>query len=324
MQPLLDAFGRDHPEFEKNVFIAMRFRSGKQFSELHQSIKTGLAKYGLFGLRADDKAYPPDGDLWANICVYLLGCKYGVCVFEEINEREFNPNVPLEYGFMRALNKHVLLLKDQRMPKLPTDMTGKIHRNFDSYNITETVHEQIGQWAKRDLGLKAVNQREKILDLLDSTIEKTVLILGRFTTDRQPVLDGLRKELARYGYDPVLLDSAGRPANRDVYETLSTLAHLSCFIIADLTADQSTPMELQMIVANLMVPVAPIILSSKSEPGMFDFLKRYPWVLDTFSYETAAHLVDSLGKRVIAPAEEKLRELAKGKISVLADSIGRS
>ena len=157
LQPTLDAFLSDHPAFEKNVFIAMRFCAGRQFVEIHQAIKSGLANYGLKGLRADDKTYPSDGDLWDNICVYMMGCKYGVCVFEEIDEREFNPNVPLEYGFMRAINRQVLLLKDVRMPKLPSDMTGKLYRSFDTYNITQTIQEQISQWAERDLGLKRLS-----------------------------------------------------------------------------------------------------------------------------------------------------------------------
>lgn len=158
LQPHLDACLADHPDFGKNVFIAMRFRPAKQFSDIHLAIKTGLAKYGLNGMRSDDRLYPPDGDLWNNICVYIMGCKFGVCVFEEIDEREFNPNVPLEYGFMRAMNRQVLLLKDLRMPKMPSDMTGKLYRHFDTYNITSTIHEQISQWAERDLGLKPIQQ----------------------------------------------------------------------------------------------------------------------------------------------------------------------
>jgi hypothetical protein len=154
LQPLLDKFSEQNPNFDKNVFIAMRFRPGKQFSEIHESIKSSLMKYGLKGLRADDRVYPPDGDLWSNICIYMMGCKLGVCVFEEVDDREFNPNVPLEYGFMRAMNRQVLLLKDIRMPKMPSDMTGKLYRGFDTYNITMTINEQIGQWAERDLDLK--------------------------------------------------------------------------------------------------------------------------------------------------------------------------
>lgn len=162
LQPFLDTFAQDHPEIEKNVFIAMRFRDGKQFTEIHQSVKASLAKYGLQGLRADDKVYPLDGDLWNNVCVYMLACKYAVCVFEEIDEREFNPNVPLEFGFMRALNRQVLLLKDQRMPVLPTDMTGKVYRPFDSYDISKTIQRQVGEWAERDLGFRPVAAREAL------------------------------------------------------------------------------------------------------------------------------------------------------------------
>ena len=154
LEPFVNSFFQDHPDFASNVFIAMRFRSGKQFVEMHDAVRSALAKYGLKGLRSDDKTYPHDGDLWNNICVYMMGCKFGVCIFEEIDEREFNPNVPLEYGFMRALNRQVLLLKDIRMPKMPADITGKLYRSFDTYNITLTIHEQISQWAERDLGLK--------------------------------------------------------------------------------------------------------------------------------------------------------------------------
>ena len=87
-----------------------------------------------------------------------MGCLFGVCVFEEIDEREFNPNVPLEYGFLRAMNRQVLLLKDIRMPKMPSDMTGKLYRHFDTYNSTVTIQEQLSQWAERDLGLNPVQQ----------------------------------------------------------------------------------------------------------------------------------------------------------------------
>jgi hypothetical protein len=67
LQPLLDRFTKDHPDFQKNVLIVMRFRGNPQFLEIHQAIKTGLTKYDLNGLRVDDKSYPPDGDLWNNI-----------------------------------------------------------------------------------------------------------------------------------------------------------------------------------------------------------------------------------------------------------------
>lgn len=154
LQNLLDRFMEDHPDFETNVFVAMRFRPAPHFAQIYSAIKSSLASYGLKAHRADDKMYPLDGDLWNNVCVYMMGCRYGICVFEEIDEREFNPNVPLEYGFMRALNRQVLLLKEQRMPKMPSDITGKLFRPFDMMDINASISSQVAMWAGCDLGFQ--------------------------------------------------------------------------------------------------------------------------------------------------------------------------
>jgi hypothetical protein len=310
LQPFLNRFAQDHPEIDKNVFIAMRFRDGKQFTEIHQSLKTSLGKYGLRGLRADDRVYPLDGDLWSNVCVYMLACKYAVCVFEEIDEREFNPNVPLEYGFMRALNRQVLLLKDQRMPRVPSDMTGKIFRLFDSYSISETIQRQIGEWAERDLGLRPVSAQPEILELIQKLTSNTVLILGRLSQERKAILEAMCGELRKHGYSPVLCDFA-KPANRDLTETISTIAHLSRFVIADLTDARGVLMELNLIVPSLpSVPVQPL-MAGQSEYGMFEYLQRYPWVMPLLRYENERELLTNLRERVVAPAEAFIgRELA--------------
>jgi hypothetical protein len=46
------------------------------------------------------------------------------------------------------------------------------------------------------------------------------------------------------------------------------------------------------------------------EYAMFeDLRRRYPWVLPTFRYQDTAELLDSLQAQIIAPAEQKAREL---------------
>ncbi len=101
-------------------------------------------------LRADDKNY--SDDLWENVCLYMLGCNYGVAVFEEIDEREFNPNIALELGFMMAANKRCLIMKDSRMPKMPTDIIGKLYKLLDTYHIEESIAACIEDWI-HDLGM---------------------------------------------------------------------------------------------------------------------------------------------------------------------------
>jgi len=48
----------------------------------------------------------------------------------------------------------VLLLKEQRMPKMPSDITGKLFKPFDMMDIGASVKTQVALWAGRDLGLQ--------------------------------------------------------------------------------------------------------------------------------------------------------------------------
>src|SRR2546423_1370710 len=94
----------------------------------------------------------------------------------------------------------------------------------------------------------------KIRDVIDTIAKKAVLILGRFTPERKAVLDALREALRIHGYVPILFDF-DKPVTRDLTETVSTLAHLARFIVADLTDPSSIPQELYAIVPHRMVPV---------------------------------------------------------------------
>lgn len=114
---------------------------------------------------------------------------------------------------------------------------------------------------------------ERVRDVIDTVTSKVVLILGRFSPDRKVVLDQLKLKLRLLGYSPVLFDFEG-PESRDITETVSILAHLSRFVIADITDARSIPQELAAIVPTLpSVPVQPIIQVGASEYGMFEHFK---------------------------------------------------
>jgi hypothetical protein len=155
-----------------------------------------------------------------------------------------------------------------------------------------------------------LNNKE-IREVIDTITSKVVLILGRFSPERKAALDALRDPLRFNGYLPILFDFE-KPARRDITETISTLAHLARFVIADITDAKSLPQELMTIVPNLpSVPVQPLILNSQHEYGMFEHFTRYPWVLPTYHYLDQISLLQSLKKNVIDPAEQKAQELAK-------------
>ena len=71
----------------------------------------------------------------------------------------------------------------------------------------------------------------KIRDLIDTISSKSVLILGRFTKEREAALDFMKQKLREHNYLPILFDFDG-PKNRDLTETISTLAHMAKFVIA--------------------------------------------------------------------------------------------
>jgi hypothetical protein len=113
-------------------------------------------------------------------------------------------------------------------------------------------------------------------------------------------------------YLPILFDF-DKPASRDNTETISLLARMARFVLADITDARSIPQELNVIVPNLpSVPVQPLLLKESSEYGMFEHYTRFPWVLPIHRYETQDQLIIVLGEQVIEPAERMASELRAG------------
>jgi uncharacterized protein YjbI with pentapeptide repeats len=152
---------------------------------------------------------------------------------------------------------------------------------------------------------------ERIRHVIDTITSKVVLILGRFTPERKAILDSIREELRKHDYLPVLFDFE-KPASKDLTGTVSTLANMARFIIADLTDPSSVPHELATIVPGTVVPVQAILVEGQREYAMFaDVKRRYHWVLEPYQYQSKELLITHLNERVIAPAESKAKELTR-------------
>jgi hypothetical protein len=103
------------------------------------------------GLCADDRVYIDD--LWDNIRVYMTGCRYGIAVYEDIDQRDFNPNVAIELGYMLGHEKRCLILKEKRLPTIPADIVGRLYKPWDAFDIEASVSAAVAQWVDVDLGL---------------------------------------------------------------------------------------------------------------------------------------------------------------------------
>jgi uncharacterized protein YjbI with pentapeptide repeats len=154
---------------------------------------------------------------------------------------------------------------------------------------------------------------QEIRDVINTITTKVVLLLGHFTPERKAILDAIRDELRKQDYVPVLFDFE-QPQSRDITETVTTLAHMARFIIADITDAKSIPQELALIVPNLpSVPVQPLLVSSQQEYGMFEHFTNFPWVLSLHRYSDLASLLASFKDQIIEPAEKKAKALEKRK-----------
>jgi uncharacterized protein YjbI with pentapeptide repeats len=159
---------------------------------------------------------------------------------------------------------------------------------------------------------------QKVRDVIDTITSKVVLILGRFTDERKAVLEALREELRKRNYLPILFDF-DVPATRDITETVSLLARMARFIVADLTAPSSIPKELEAIVPQLAVPVQPLLEGAARPYAMFKDYWKYDWVLPICWYEGLEPLLATLAENVIAPAEEKVKALEERRRMIEAE-----
>jgi len=153
---------------------------------------------------------------------------------------------------------------------------------------------------------------EKIRQVIDTITSKVVLILGRFTDGRKAVLEAIRDELRKQNYTPILFDF-DKPANRDLTETIMTLAGMARFVITDLSDPNSIPHELMSFAEKLLsVPVQAIFCPTAEHPKpypKYEHLQRYPHVLPIFRYDTQENLIAVLYEKVIQPAEQKVIEM---------------
>ena len=150
---------------------------------------------------------------------------------------------------------------------------------------------------------------EKLRDIIDTITSKVVLILGRFKPERKVILDAFREELRKHDYLPVMFDTEEGPESRDVDETVSLLARMARFVIADITEARCVPQELKGFVeSNLSIPVLPCIAEGVDvEYGMFDHFERYMQVLPVFKYKDEADAIERLPQN-IQQVENKVKE----------------
>lgn len=126
------------------IFVIMPFQ--EELNKVYEIIKDIFASKGYSAIRADEKEFT--NDLWENVRVYLECCNVAVAVFDKNDQDNYNPNVAIEVGYMLSKGNKVCLLKDKKLPKLPSDLISKMYKEYDSDDVEGTLPEQLGLWIR--------------------------------------------------------------------------------------------------------------------------------------------------------------------------------
>jgi hypothetical protein len=149
---------------------------------------------------------------------------------------------------------------------------------------------------------------KKIRRVIDTITSKVVLVLGRFSEDRKPILEAIRDELRKRNLLPIIFDFSV-PASLDVTETIKVLAGLARFVIADITDATEVRVELHNVVPDFtLLAVQPLLLRGHPEFMSLSHLTKFHWLLPVFEYDDKKHLLASLDS-IVGLAEAKVSEL---------------
>ncbi len=154
--PGLQKFLEQHP-FETNVFGMTRFPEAGESDKGPDPVKPALEVarevcrlHGLQFHLASDRAI--NDDLWTNVAAHMWASQYGIAFFEDRRNRGLNYNLTIEVGSMLITGRRCALLKDSSIPRMPTDLVGKIYKSVD-LGKTKTISDALHLWIRDDLNL---------------------------------------------------------------------------------------------------------------------------------------------------------------------------
>lgn len=142
--------------FDKSVFVMTKFPDLKrgapedaQLVAIIQAVRDTVQSCGYVARTAIDSQYHPL--LWDNVELYLLGCRRGIAIVEDKYLPELNPNVAMEWGWMRGMGREVLYLVEKDFKKQRADWGGLIESRFDWMNPGADIKAGIEGWLKRNV-----------------------------------------------------------------------------------------------------------------------------------------------------------------------------
>ena len=149
---VLDQF-KQVADFDTSVFVMTKFPNqgvagalDAQLNAVITAVRDAVQGKGKVARLASDRQYHPL--LWDNVELYLLGCSRGIAIVEDKYLPELNPNVSMEWGWMRGMGRNVLYLVEKDFTNQRADWAGLIERTFDWANPAADIKTAVEDWLK--------------------------------------------------------------------------------------------------------------------------------------------------------------------------------
>lgn len=151
--PHLNDFHAQGRSYDKSVFIMTKFPvpgsidpRDVQLTAVIDAVRQAVTDRQLIPRVASDHQYHPS--LWDNVELYLLGCRRGIAIVEDKYLPELNPNVAMEWGWMRGMGRNVLYLVEQTFGNVRADWGGLIERSFDWNDPVPGIQAAVQDWLR--------------------------------------------------------------------------------------------------------------------------------------------------------------------------------
>lgn len=146
----LDAF-YDDGAFEASVFIMAKYAEGEapideSLQGVVDAVKDAVVRCAHVPRIAIERDY--HDLLWDNVELHLLGCRRGIAIVESRYRPELNPNVAMEWGWMRGMGRDVLYLVEESFDQQRADWGGLIERKFDWNDPRATIVDAVHKWLR--------------------------------------------------------------------------------------------------------------------------------------------------------------------------------
>jgi hypothetical protein len=149
---LLDKFWA-RGTYDQSVFLMTKFPDAENgaakdaaLDRVLKAVERAVRKNGYIPRIASDGDY--HAMLWDNVELHLIGCRQGIAIVEDKYLEELNPNVAMEWGWMRAMGKSVLFLVEKSFTHARADVVGMSFGKFDWDKPGPGIGQAIAKWAK--------------------------------------------------------------------------------------------------------------------------------------------------------------------------------